>query len=71
MAKPTQDQIETVVQIIIEEFKGNPNLFREALSQIVANTNEVTRQNAIRVIRQEIRAFTEEKEAEIQTLLGM
>ena len=41
------------------------------MQAIKVNTEKVTLDNQIAAIRKEINAFVEQKEAEIQTLLGM
>jgi hypothetical protein len=62
---------QVITQISVEVFESKPEVYRESLEAIKKNTDEVTRQNRIAEIRKEIQTFTQQKEDEIQALLGM
>lgn len=64
-------EINIIADIILRVFDSDPAAFEASLEAIKVNTDKVTIENQIEKIRKEIRKFTEEKEAEIQTLLGM
>jgi len=66
----TQVQINAIADIILETFEGDAELFRDSLSEIKENTESVTITNKIARLREQIKVFTDEKNAEIQELLG-
>jgi hypothetical protein len=66
-----QQEIAAVVDIILDVFDRNPNLFRESLEEIKVNTEKVTIDNRIEALRKQQREFNAQIEAQIQELLGM
>lgn len=67
----TEKEINEYIDAISRVFGKDVVAFEVSLEAIKVNTDKVTLDNEIEKIRKEIRKFTEEKEAEIQTLLGM
>jgi len=66
----TQDQINAIADIILEVFENDPKVFKASLAEIKTNTDSVTIANKIARLRKQIKEFTDEKNAEIQELLG-
>jgi len=67
----TQQQISAVIDIILETFGNDAQLFKASLTEIKTNTNKVTIQNQIDALRKKQREDNEAIEAQIQALLGL
>jgi hypothetical protein len=67
----TQQQISAVIDIILETFGNDAQLFKASLTEIKTNTTKVTIENQIDALRKKQREDNEAIEAQIQALLGL
>jgi hypothetical protein len=67
----TQQQISAVIDIILEIFGNDAQLFKASLAEIKVNTTKVTIENQIDALRKKQREDNEAIEAQIQALLGL
>jgi hypothetical protein len=67
----TQQQISAVIDIILEIFGNDAQLFKASLTEIKTNTTKVTIENQIDALRKQQREANDAIEAQIQALLGM
>jgi hypothetical protein len=66
-----QQQISAVIDIILEIFGNDAQLFKASLTEIKTNTNKVTIENQIDALRKQQREANDAIEAQIQELLGL
>jgi hypothetical protein len=67
----TQQQISAVIDIILETFGNDAQLFKASLAEIKTNTTKVTIENQIDALRKQQREANQAFEDQIQALLGM
>jgi hypothetical protein len=67
----TTAQINAVIDIILEIFGNDAQLFKASLAEIKTNTTKVTIENQIDALRKQQREANDAIEAQIQALLGM
>ena len=67
----TTQQISAVIDIILETFGNDAQLFKASLAEIKTNTTKVTIENQIDALRKQQREANDAIEAQIQALLGM
>jgi hypothetical protein len=67
----TTQQINAVIDIILEIFGNDAQLFKASLAEIKTNTTKVTIENQIDALRKQQREANDAIEAQIQALLGM